>query len=68
MTTSIYAFLEDIWGDGFLSPGGAEEAARVLDGLDVAGKRVLDIGCGSGAIAVMLVQDMGAGVGHGHRR
>lgn len=54
------AFLEDIWGDGFLSPGGAEEAARVLDGLDVAGKRVLDIGCGSGAIAVMLVQDMGA--------
>lgn len=54
------AFLEDIWGDGFLSPGGAEEAARVLDGIDVAGKHVLDIGCGSGAIAVMLVRDMGA--------
>ena len=54
------AFLEDIWGEGFLSPGGAEEAARVLDGIDVTGKRVLDIGCGSGAIAVMLVRDMGA--------
>ncbi|WP_370269897.1 methyltransferase domain-containing protein [Nioella sp.] len=54
------AFLEDIWGEGFLSPGGAEEAARVLDGIDVSGRRVLDIGCGSGAIAVMLVRDMGA--------
>lgn len=54
------AFLEDLWGEGFLSPGGADEAARVLEGIEVTGKRVLDIGCGSGAIAVMLVRDMGA--------
>ncbi len=39
------AFLEDLWGGGFLSPGGAEEALRVVQGLDLAGKRVLDIGC-----------------------
>ena len=39
------AFFKDIWGEGFLSPGGAEEASRVVEGLDLAGKRVLDIGC-----------------------
>lgn len=54
------ATLEDIWGEGFLSPGGPEEVARVLDGLDLRGKRVLDIGCGSGAIAVLMAQDYGA--------
>ena len=54
------ATLEDIWGEGFLSPGGPEEVGRVVEGLDLAGKRVLDIGCGSGAIAVLLAQEYGA--------
>lgn len=53
-------FLEDLWGDGFLSPGGPAEVVRVIDGVDLAGKHVLDIGCGSGAIAVQLVRDQGA--------
>lgn len=57
---ALIAFLEDLWGDGFLSPGGAAEVALVLDGVDLAGKRVLDIGCGSGAIATLLVKDHGA--------
>lgn len=57
---SHIAFLEEIWGEGFLSPGGADEVARVLDGVDLRGKHVLDIGCGSGAIAVLLVRDHGA--------
>lgn len=52
-------FLEDLWGDGFLSPGGPEEVARVLDGVDLVGKTVLDIGCGSGAIAVLMARDYG---------
>jgi phosphoethanolamine N-methyltransferase len=53
-------FLEELWGEGFLSPGGPEEVARVLNGIDLTGARVLDIGCGSGAIAVILVRDHGA--------
>ena len=55
------AFLEALWGEGYLSPGGPDEVARVLDGLELTGARVLDIGCGSGAIAVSLVRDHGAG-------
>ena len=46
----IIAFLEDLWGDGFLSPGGAEEVRRVLDGVTISDKSVIDIGCGSGAV------------------
>lgn len=54
-------FLEELWGEGYLSPGGPQEVARVLTGVPVEGAHVLDIGCGSGAIAVALVRDHGAG-------
>ena len=50
------AFLEHLWGEGYLSPGGEEEVARVLDGVPLAGRTVLDIGCGSGGITVALVR------------
>jgi len=54
------AFLEQLWGDGYLSPGGPEEVARVLEGVDLAGKTVLDIGCGAGGITAALARDYGA--------
>ena len=54
-------FLQELWGDGFLSPGGAEEVARTIGGVDLAGKVVVDIGCGSGGVTVVLVRDHGAG-------
>jgi len=53
-------FLEAMWGDGYLSPGGPDEVARVLEGLELSGATVLDIGCGSGGIAVDLVRNHGA--------
>ncbi len=58
----IISFLEAIWGEGYLSPGGPDEVARVLDGIDLAGQRVLDIGCGAGGITASLARDYGAEV------
>jgi ubiquinone/menaquinone biosynthesis C-methylase UbiE len=58
---SMLALLQIIWGDGFLSPGGSEEIARLLEGSSVAGCKVLDIGCGLGAIDALLVREHGAG-------
>lgn len=53
-------FLEVLWGEGYLSPGGAAEVARVLEGVELAGRTVLDIGCGSGGISLALAADYGA--------
>jgi len=56
----MIAMLEAIWGEGFLSPGGPEEVARILEGQDIRGAAVLDIGCGAGGIDISLVRDHGA--------
>lgn len=57
---SFIRFLEEMWGDGYLSPGGAAEVGRLLEGIDLTGKKVLDIGCGSGGITAGLAKDFGA--------
>ena len=38
-----------------MSPGGAEELARLLEGSDISGCAVLDIGCGLGALDELLI-------------
>ena len=53
-------FLEKLWGDGYMSPGGKKEINRLLNGLDLTEKKILDIGCGAGGITVSLVKDYGA--------
>jgi len=53
--------LELVWGAGFLSPGGPEEVARIIAGLDLKGLSILDIGCGVGGIDFLLIEAHGAG-------
>jgi phosphoethanolamine N-methyltransferase len=56
----LIGMLELVWGEGFLSPGGLDEIGRVLTGIDLTGRSVLDIGCGVGGVDVALVERFGA--------
>ncbi len=53
---SDFAQLETIWGEGFMSPGGAEEVGRIVGDADLDGARVLDVGCGAGGATIVLVE------------
>lgn len=53
----MLALLQIIWGDGFLSPGGADELSRLFEGSDIEGCEVLDIGCGLGANDELLITE-----------
>lgn len=57
----MVAMLEAVWGEGFLSPGGPEEVARIVAGVSLQGLSMLDIGCGAGGVDLALVQRHGAG-------
>ena len=52
-------FLEALWGEGYLSPGGPDEVDRVVQGLDLTGKTLLDVGCGAGGVTLHLLEAHG---------
>ncbi len=54
--------LEVLWGEGFLSPGGAEEVREILKSIELKSKSVLDIGCGTGGVEVVLAKELGVGL------
>src|ERR1700751_1032993 len=56
----MQTLLQLLWGEGFLSPGGAAEIAQLLEGSSLAGCSVLDIGCGLGAVDELLLMRHGA--------
>lgn len=54
--------LELIWGEGFMAPGGHGNIDKMIEGLKLQGRRVLDVGCGIGGPAFLLASKYGAHV------
>lgn len=61
---AVIASMTLIFGEGFLSPGGEDEVKRIIHvqtgDAPLAGRKVLDWGCGLGGTALALVQQCGA--------
>ncbi len=53
---AMVVLLEAVWGEGYLSPGGPDEISHIVDGVDFGGKKLLDIGCGTGGISLFLAE------------
>ena len=59
---NLVTMLELIWGKGYMAPGGPGNVAKLLNGIDTHGKRILDIGCGIGGPAFEMTRTHGAEV------
>jgi len=59
-TNEEIAEFEAMFGEGFLSPGGQEEVAKIVENVSLTGKEVLDIGVGIGGPACLLIEKHGA--------
>jgi SAM-dependent methyltransferase len=56
---ALVALLELVWGEGYMSPGGPDEIRAIVEGVALAGKAVLDLGCGTGGITTFLAETYG---------
>mgnify|MGYP005631884775 FL=1 len=59
-TDRVINGMQSLYGEGFLSPGGPDEMAVFLEGIDLSGCHVLDLGCGIGGASIMLADTYGA--------
>lgn len=59
---AMLAAMDLIWGEGFMAPGGEGHVDRLVAGLDLRGKRLLDIGAGQGRPACLFAKKYGATV------
>ncbi|MDX1481915.1 MAG: methyltransferase domain-containing protein [Woeseiaceae bacterium] len=59
---NMVAMLELVWGEGYMAPGGPGNVAKMLEGLEPQGKRILDLGCGIGGPALEMAATHGAEV------
>ncbi|MEO0780295.1 MAG: methyltransferase domain-containing protein [Pseudomonadota bacterium] len=59
---AMVALLELVWGKGFMAPGGPQNVRKLVSGLDVRDKTILDIGCGLGGGDLLLAGELGARV------
>ncbi|MDX1422282.1 MAG: methyltransferase domain-containing protein [Kiloniellales bacterium] len=57
---AVLANMQSLYGKGFLSPGGAAEVFDIVDGVPIAGREVLDLGCGVGGASLVLAGQLGA--------
>jgi ubiquinone/menaquinone biosynthesis C-methylase UbiE len=53
---NVVTMLELIWGEGYMAPGGPGNVAKLLDGIETPGKRILDVGCGIGGPAFEIAR------------
>jgi len=58
----LTAVLEAVWGEGFMSPGGTHEVDTYLQGIELHGFSVLDIGCGLGGVDIHLAKQHRVGM------
>ena len=54
---SVVIVSEMIFGAGHMSPGGPDSVRAIVEGLDLAGKTVLDIGCAIGGVDIQLATE-----------
>ena len=51
-----------VWGKGFIAPGGEGNVDRIVEGVDLQDKRVLELGSGAGGGTLVLASKYGAEV------